>query len=73
MESQSAFFSQFIEGGIEYFERFLEIIYCFFHPPLKLVCLKKHFIEIRYLFAKRQLGCWGDDPEIQAICELYDR
>ena len=27
----------------------------------------------RYLHAKRQEGCWGDDPEIQAICELYDR
>lgn len=23
--------------------------------------------------AKRVEGCWGDDPEIQAICELYNR
>lgn len=26
-----------------------------------------------YLDAMRRLGEWGDDPEIQAICELYDR
>lgn len=26
-----------------------------------------------YIAAKRQLACWGDDPEIQAMCELYDR
>lgn len=26
-----------------------------------------------YLRAKRTLGIWGDDPEIQAICELYNR
>lgn len=26
-----------------------------------------------YLAAKRKAGCWGDDPEIQAICELYNR
>jgi OTU domain-containing protein 5 len=26
-----------------------------------------------YLEQKRQLGVWGDDPEIQALCELYDR
>lgn len=26
-----------------------------------------------YLYAKRTNGCWGDDPEIQAICEIYDR
>mmetsp|Transcript_3871 Transcript_3871/g.6041 ORF Transcript_3871/g.6041 Transcript_3871/m.6041 type:complete len:631 (-) Transcript_3871:59-1951(-) len=26
-----------------------------------------------YLEAKRQLGCWGDDPEIQAMCEIYGR
>jgi OTU domain-containing protein 5 len=28
---------------------------------------------LRYLSFKRLDGCWGDDPEIQAICELYDR
>lgn len=27
----------------------------------------------QYLSAKRTLGCWGDDPEIQALCEIYDR
>ena len=26
-----------------------------------------------YLRAKRMSACWGDDPEIQAICELYNR
>jgi OTU domain-containing protein 5 len=26
-----------------------------------------------YLRAKRLNACWGDDPEIQAICELYGR
>lgn len=26
-----------------------------------------------YLHAKRTLGTWGDDPEIQAMCELYRR
>jgi hypothetical protein len=26
-----------------------------------------------YLEAKRTLGCWGDDPEIQAMSELYKR
>jgi len=26
-----------------------------------------------YLRAKRLDACWGDDPEIEAICELYDR
>jgi hypothetical protein len=26
-----------------------------------------------YLEAKRRDGCWGDDPEIEAICELYNR
>ncbi len=26
-----------------------------------------------YLQAKRLDGCWGDDPEIEAICELYNR
>lgn len=25
-----------------------------------------------YLAAKRRSGVWGDDPEIQAICELYN-
>lgn len=47
MEVDSAFFSQFVEGGLEAFGRYLE--------------------------AKRCNACWGDDPEIQAICELYDR
>ena len=26
-----------------------------------------------YLAAKRKNACWGDDPEIQAMCELYNR
>lgn len=26
-----------------------------------------------YLRAKRMDACWGDDPEIQALCELYNR
>jgi len=26
-----------------------------------------------YVAAKRQSGCWGDDPEIQAMCEMYGR
>jgi len=26
-----------------------------------------------YLQAKRTDGCWGDDPEIEAICKLYNR
>lgn len=26
-----------------------------------------------YIAAKRKNGCWGDDPEIQAICEMYRR
>lgn len=26
-----------------------------------------------YIAAKRQDGCWGDDPEIQAMCEMYGR
>jgi hypothetical protein len=30
-----------------------------------------HFKE--YVRFKRMDGVWGDDPEIQAICELYDR
>jgi OTU domain-containing protein 5 len=47
MEANSQFFSQFVEGGMEYF----------------------HF----YLRAKRMSACWGDDPEIQAMCELYNR
>ncbi|CCI44709.1 unnamed protein product [Albugo candida] len=28
---------------------------------------------LRYLEHKRKNGVWGDDPEIQALCELYDR
>lgn len=28
---------------------------------------------LRYLEVKRRDGVWGDDPEVQAICELYDR
>lgn len=47
MEANSHFFSQFVEGGMEYF-------HC-------------------YLRAKRMSTCWGDDPEIQAMCELYNR
>lgn len=26
-----------------------------------------------YINMKRQLCCWGDDPEIQALCEIYGR
>ena len=26
-----------------------------------------------YITMKRELACWGDDPEIQAICEIYGR
>lgn len=47
MEADAVFFSQFVEGGEQYFSQ--------------------------YLSAKRTLGCWGDDPEIQALCEIYDR
>ncbi|GAB9474936.1 hypothetical protein Gpo141_00012048 [Globisporangium polare] len=28
---------------------------------------------LRYLNYKRRPGVWGDDPELQAMCELYDR
>lgn len=28
---------------------------------------------LRYLNHKRRPGVWGDDPELQAMCELYDR
>lgn len=28
---------------------------------------------MRYLRHKRRDGVWGDDPELQALCELYDR
>ncbi|KAJ8531750.1 hypothetical protein ON010_g14212 [Phytophthora cinnamomi] len=28
---------------------------------------------MRYLRYKRRDGVWGDDPELQALCELYDR
>lgn len=28
---------------------------------------------LRYLNYKRRAGVWGDDPELQAMCELYDR
>ena len=27
----------------------------------------------RYISEKRRDGSWGDEPEIQALCELYDR
>lgn len=47
MESEANFYSQFIEGGMDFFHQ--------------------------YLSAKRLNGCWGDDPEIQAMCELYSR
>lgn len=47
MEVDAAFFSQYVEGGLAEFGRYLD--------------------------AKRCNACWGDDPEIQAICELYDR
>ena len=26
-----------------------------------------------YIKAKRNTSCWGDDPEIQSMCELYNR
>lgn len=28
---------------------------------------------LRYLDFKRQNAVWGDDPEVQALCEIYDR
>jgi OTU domain-containing protein 5 len=28
---------------------------------------------VRYLDTKRRDGVWGDDPEVQALCEIYDR
>mmetsp|Transcript_8068 Transcript_8068/g.10706 ORF Transcript_8068/g.10706 Transcript_8068/m.10706 type:complete len:624 (+) Transcript_8068:104-1975(+) len=28
---------------------------------------------LRYIEIKRRNGIWGDDPEVQAMCELYDR
>lgn len=28
---------------------------------------------LRYLELKRRDGVWGDDPEVQALCEMYDR
>ncbi|KAG2529429.1 hypothetical protein BBO99_00007006 [Phytophthora kernoviae] len=28
---------------------------------------------MRYINHKRRDGVWGDDPELQAMCELYDR
>ncbi|CAM9660983.1 unnamed protein product, partial [Scytosiphon promiscuus] len=28
---------------------------------------------LRYLEVKRQNAVWGDDPEVQALCEIYDR
>jgi len=33
------------------------------------------FIDVsfeHYIAFKRRLGVWGDEVEIQAICELYD-
>lgn len=27
----------------------------------------------RYVAIKRQNAVWGDDPEVQALCEIYDR
>jgi len=27
----------------------------------------------RYIELKRKNGVWGDDPEVQAMCEMYDR
>lgn len=47
MATEASFYSGFVEGGIEEFER--------------------------YLASKRCDGCWGDDPEIAALCELYSR
>eukprot|EP01041_Mallomonas_annulata_P010932 gene10932-22823_t len=47
MEVDAGFFSQFVEGGMQSFAR--------------------------YVAAKRRNAVWGDDPEIQALCELYDR
>lgn len=28
---------------------------------------------LRYLDVKRHNAVWGDDPEVQALCEIYDR
>ena len=47
MASDKLFFSNFVVGGLDFFEQ--------------------------YLRAKRTNSCWGDDPEIQAMCELYNR
>jgi OTU domain-containing protein 5 len=47
MESEKAFFSNFVVGGLSFFDQ--------------------------YIHAKRTSSCWGDDPEIQAMCELYNR
>lgn len=30
-------------------------------------------VFLRYLDVKRQNAVWGDDPEVQALCEIYDR
>lgn len=28
---------------------------------------------LSYLSVKRRDAVWGDDPEVQALCEIYDR
>lgn len=59
-----------------------------FHTVVRQMCMdymesEKEYFEpyvvgdmsafLRYLQHKRRDGVWGDDPEIQAMCELYDR
>jgi OTU domain-containing protein 5 len=44
---------------------------------------ERHFFEpyvegnmddfLKYVAMKRRNAVWGDDPEVQALCELYDR
>ncbi|KAI9922385.1 hypothetical protein PsorP6_002454 [Peronosclerospora sorghi] len=59
-----------------------------FHVLIRKACMdymesEKEYFEpyvvgdmaafLRYLNYKRRDGVWGDDPELQALCELYDR
>lgn len=58
------------------------------HMLVRAMCMdymesEKHYFEpyvegnmedfLAYLNHKRQNGTWGDDPEVQALCELYNR
>lgn len=56
---------------------------CSVCPLVLLLQSEAHFFEpyvegdmaafLRYLDVKRQNAVWGDDPEVQALCEIYDR